>query len=51
MKRNPGSSLDNFEMPKAIMWMIGHAIDGRYGDLNACLTTVIRYSVLEQHSR
>jgi len=42
-KRNLDSSLDNVETPKAFMRMIAHAIDGRYGDPKACLTTVRQY--------
>ncbi|KAH9841009.1 uncharacterized protein C8Q71DRAFT_701269 [Rhodofomes roseus] len=42
-RRMPGANLDNFETPKDFMRKIAHAIDGRYGDPKACLTTVVQY--------
>jgi hypothetical protein len=42
-ERNPDTSLDNFESPKAFIWMIAHAINSKYGDPKACLTTVRQY--------
>ncbi len=42
-KRRADAQLDNFETPKGYIRMIAHAIDGRYGDPKACLTTVLQY--------
>jgi len=42
-KLNSGAMLDNYEMPKAFILMIAKAIDGRYGDPDACLRTVRQY--------
>lgn len=39
----PGAKLDNYETPKAYILMIAKAIDGRYGDPDACLRTVRQY--------
>jgi len=39
----PGASLGNLETPKAFIRMVSHVIDGRYGDPNACLRTVLQY--------
>ncbi len=42
-KLNSGIRLDNYETPKAFILMIAKAIDGRYGDPDACLRTVHQY--------
>jgi len=42
-KRNPGAKLNNFETPKKFILMVANAIDGRYGDPDACLSTVRQY--------
>lgn len=41
--RTPGANLNSFETPKDFMRKVAHAIDGRYGDPKACLTTVVQY--------
>ncbi|KAI0252177.1 hypothetical protein BJV78DRAFT_1281944 [Lactifluus subvellereus] len=42
-RRTPGANLNNFETPKDFMRKIAHVIDSRYGDPEACLTTVVQY--------
>jgi hypothetical protein len=42
-KLNAGARLDNYETPKAFILMIAKAIDGRYGNPDACLRTVRQY--------
>jgi len=42
-KLNTGARLDNFETPKAFIPMVAKAIEGRYGDPDACLRTVLQY--------
>ena len=42
-KLNPGAKLDNYETPKAFVLMIAKAVDGRYGDPDACMKTVRQY--------
>ncbi|KAI0254470.1 hypothetical protein BJV78DRAFT_1280066 [Lactifluus subvellereus] len=42
-KLNPGAKLNDFETQKAFILMLAKAIDGRYGDPNACLRTVRQY--------
>lgn len=42
-KRKGCAQLDDFETPKGYIRMIAHAIDGRYGDPKACLSTVVQY--------
>ncbi|KAG8854874.1 hypothetical protein FRB96_007274 [Tulasnella sp. 330] len=42
-KLNPGVRINNFETPKAFVLMLAKAIDGRYGDLSACVRTIHQY--------